>query len=519
MNILDRTIGWFSPRAGWERTVARQAMMQVQRAYDGASTGRRASGWTSSNAGPNSEIRMGLGRLRARTSEIIRNTPAGAKALRILANNTVGPKGLTAESKAKSKRVRKQIDEAWAIWIKRQCDIRKRRTFGGIQRLASRSMYERGDSIIRRIRLPMNSGRIVPLALQVLEGDYLDLTRYQNGNNPIVQGVELDPATGEPIAYWLWNRHPGELYQGGPALGLVSSRVPAEDIILLGEEDRPGQVRGVPRFAPVIATMRDAGDGDAADIVRRKIAACMVGFITSTAGPTASPLGIQNPASGMGTDGRGNAVESFEPGMIGHLKPGDEITFNNPPSAEGLKDFHFVYDHQIAAGVGVMYEQLTGDLSNVNYSSFRAGHLEFRTDMECLREDLIIPACDQVREWFIDAAVSVGLVAQADYTTDWTAPAWQSIDPTKDALADRMDVRSGFKPPQQVIAERGGQFDKVMADFAEANSVYDVNNFVFDTDPRRIALTQTGKGNPKPVDGVDTEDPGADDTSTDDKGA
>jgi capsid protein len=32
----------------------------------------------------------------------------------------------------------------------------------------------------------------------------------------------------------------------------------------------------------------------------------------------------------------------------------------------------------IAMGMGITYEQLTGDLTNVNYSSIRAGLIEFR---------------------------------------------------------------------------------------------------------------------------------------------
>ena len=519
MNLLDRTIGFFSPSAGLKRAQARQAMGVVTRAYDGAATGRRASGWTSSNAGPNSEVRNGLSRLRARSSEIIRNTPAGAKAIRTIANNSVGPKGLTGESKAKSKALRRQIDDAWNIWIAGQSDLRGRLPFGGQQRLAVRGMAERGDCLIRRIDLPSNSGRIVPLALQMLEGDFLDLTKYAWKDNPVIQGVELDKDSGAPVAYWIWNRHPGELFAGTAAQGFFSTRVPAADIIHLYEEDRIGQVRGVPRFASIIATMRDLGDYDAAEIVRQKIAACLMGFIHSGQALNAGPLvGLQNPASGDTTDANGNISETFEPGMLTRLLPGEDITFSTPPASAGIKDFHGIYDRQVAAGIGVMYEQLTGDLSNVNYSSFRAGHLEFRTDMECLRADVIVPACNRVRQWFIDAAVIAGVVTRPDYSTDWTAPAWQSVDPMKDAFADRMDVRSGFMSLRGKIAERGGNFDTLTAEVAADNAVLDQLDLVLDTDPRRVLITTTGKGQPKPVDQIDTEEADGTAASTDKTG-
>jgi capsid protein len=47
--------------------------------------------------------------------------------------------------------------------------------------------------------------------------------------------------------------------------------------------------------------------------------------------------------------------------------------------------------HAIAAGVGLTYELLTGDLSQVNYSSIRAGLLEFRRRMEALQWQLLVP--------------------------------------------------------------------------------------------------------------------------------
>ena len=519
MNFLDRMIGFFSPRAGWDRAVARQALQMVERSFDGASTGRRAASWTSSNAGPNAEVRNALSRLRARSSELVRNTPYGAKAMRTLKNGVVGPKGLTMESRARLKGVRSRIDDAWAQWIVLQCDIRGNHTFGGLQRLAAGAMFERGDVIIRRIRTGADSARVVPLTLQMLEGDYLDLTRYAWKGNPVVQGVELDKDTGCPIAYWLWNRHPGELFQGSTANGLFSTRVPADDIIHIFEENRPGQVRGVPRLASVIATMRDLGDRDAAELVAAKIASCLAAFVTTSSGINSGPLGLQNPANGQTVDVSGNTVETFEPAMIAHLKPGQDVRFNTPPASTGFQQAHLVFDRQIAAGIGVMYEQMTGDLSGVNYSSFRAGHLEYRTDMECLREDVFIPKmCTGVLRWFVDAMVAQGMIGVADYAAQWTAPAWQSIDPMKDAFADRMDVRSGFVSPQKMIAQRGDQFDKVMADTIEANAFWDANNMVFDTDPRRVLVTTTGKGQPKPVDQVDTENPGTDDSSTDDKG-
>ena len=43
---------------------------------------------------------------------------------------------------------------------------------------------------------------------------------------------------------------------------------------------RPGQVRGVPWFAPVILKLRDLDEYDDAELVRKKIEACFAAFVT-----------------------------------------------------------------------------------------------------------------------------------------------------------------------------------------------------------------------------------------------
>jgi hypothetical protein len=52
---LDRAIGWMSPGAGLSRARARAAL-QTLRAYEGATIGRRTSGWRTTGASANAEI-------------------------------------------------------------------------------------------------------------------------------------------------------------------------------------------------------------------------------------------------------------------------------------------------------------------------------------------------------------------------------------------------------------------------------------------------------------------------------
>ena len=62
------------------------------------------------------------------------------------------------------------------------------------------------------------------------------------------------------------------------------------------------------------------------------------------------------------------------------------------------------------------YELLTGDLSQVNYSSIRAGLVEFRrTDRRRAMADLFIPMfCQPVWDWFTAQAWAAGRLPQGE---------------------------------------------------------------------------------------------------------
>jgi hypothetical protein len=65
--------------------------------------------------------------------------------------------------------------------------------------------------------------------------------------------------------------------------------------------------------------------------------------------------------------------------MIEYLPSGRDVRFATPGASGGYAEYMRVQLHAIAAGMGLTYELLTGDLSQVNYSSIRAGLIELPT--------------------------------------------------------------------------------------------------------------------------------------------
>ena len=479
MNWLDRVIGAVAPGAGLRRVRQRQALRLIQRAYEGAKAGRRTDGWVTAGTGANAEIAPASSRLRDRSRDLMRNNPYAAKAVNALVSNLVGT-GIVPRARSKRSSAAKQADQLW-LQFSAACDSEGLTDFGGLQALVVRSLVESGEVIVRFRDRRLEDGLPVPLQLQVLEPDHLDSGKTEDlaDGGFIVNGIEFD-ALGRRRAYWLFPVHPGE----SRGRVLASRPVPARQVLHLFERLRPGQVRGVPWFASVILKLRDLDDYDDAELMRKKIEACFAAFVTGA--QDEEMLGKASAGAA------GDRIESFEPGMIEYLEPGKDVKFASPSANGGYAEYMRLQLHAVAAGVGLTYELLTGDLSQVNYSSIRAGLIEFRRRMEALQWQLIVPGlCQPVWTRFVELAQAAGKLPDGEITAEWTAPRFEAVDPLKDIQADILAVRAGVMTLKEAIARQGYDPAQVLAEIAATNAELDVAGITLDTDPRRS--TKTGQ--------------------------
>lgn len=456
MNWLDKAIGWFAPQTGFRRSQYRRAMTHALR-YDGADSGRRTSGWTTAGTSANSEIGPGLSKLRERSRDLVRNNPYAARAIDEIVGQAIGT-GIAAQARSQFEPLNQKIDEAWAAWSD-ECDADGQLDFGGIQDLVARTVLESGEALIRfRPRFAADGFR-VPLQLQVIEPDFLDIGKTEKTKTGyIIQGVEFD-LVGRRIFYWIFPEHPGDVISTSLRGNFASQRAPASEIVHIYRKKRPGQVRGVPLLAPVMLALRDLDEYQDAERVRKKIEACLTAFIAQPEGGDGPTLGSTTTETG------GKRIEEFRPGMVMYGAAGEKAEFFAPTGAGGYAEYVRQNERVIAAGIGMTYEQLTGDLSNVNYSSHKAGRLSFQAQIEALRWLCLIPGfLRPVRERFIDAAFASGAIPQQMYETEYTPPAFGSVDPKKDADAVETDLRTGRKTWPQAISEMGYDPRKQLAE-------------------------------------------------------
>lgn len=446
-NPVDRLIGWFNPQAGIRRARARVALSMV-RGYDGAKLGRRTGGWVTGGKSANAEIAPALHKLRERSRDLCRNNPYAVKAIASRVSNTIGT-GIVAKWS--------DGQEVWDAWVK-ECDADGQHDFYGLEALVDRTVEESGECLVRlRWRRP-EDGLTVPLQLQVMEPDFLDDLKTQDLPNGgyIINGVEFD-AIGKRVAYWLFPQHPGEITP--LARAMTSRRVPASEILHIYEKQRPGQVRGVPRLAPVLLTFRDLDDYEEAELLRKGIEACFAAIVT-----TDDESAVMGQAS---TDGAGRRIEQLSAGMIHYVRNGENISFGSPAAVQGYNEFIRSQQHKLAAGARTTYEKTTGDLSQVNYSSIRAGELEFRRDVEQFQWLTFIPQfCNAVAAAYKQAAVLAGKIKRPA-SVEWTTPKWDWVDPVKDLTGELLEIAAGLKPWQEGVRRRGGDPDTTVKQIRE----------------------------------------------------
>ena len=190
-------------------------------------------------------------------------------------------------------------------------------------------------------------------------------------------------------------------------------------------------------------------------------------------------------------------LTEFTPGGIHYLEDDEEVTFSTPPDIQSqYTEWLRTELLAVATGAGITYEQMTGDLKGVNYSSIRAGLLEFRRRAEALQAHLIVHQwCRRIAAKWLDVAVTSGRLQIANYwqrrsqllAIDWIAPKWSWVDPLKEVTADLLEVRGGLAPRSEKAGERGWSLDLLDAEIAKGNASADKYGLVLDSDPRITA--------------------------------
>ena len=394
---------------------------------------------------------------RSRVNWLIANTGIAASAVETWATGAVVD-APTARSGHPNKAMQLALDGAWL-------DAYDRFGIDGsdltsILTLAMRSMVGGGESLLRLITTERGEVRV-----QTLLPDQLDASVHRDSPR-IVAGVEFD-ALDRIVAYWVRPT-------GDDPRSMQAVRVDAADICHLFDRRWPGQVRGISWLANVATAIVELdGTQDAAQ-VKAKASALLCGLIKNLDGGSTVAADMQK-------------LQPMQPGALVELPVGTDVAFTPTSDFASLGDFLRHMTRVVAAGVGVPYELLAGDLSQVNYSSAKLGLEAFKRRIKAVRASILVSRfLRPLWARFVTLEILSGRINAPDFVRDpspyfdcaFLFPEWAALDPLKEAEADVLLLRAGLRSRQEIIAGRGRDPSEVDAEI-EADAHRDlVENIV-----------------------------------------
>lgn len=475
---VDAALSVVAPAWALNRLKARAATKMFN-SYRGAEKNRLRGDWNPISGSADADLLRDLPTLRQRSRDLNRNDAHASAITGTVVANVVGT-GLRPQSRPDADALKINPDDAttfarlaeraWRRWCP-TADSQNRMDFYAIQALVKRQILENGEVFILPLMIKDEPARRYRLALEIIEADRVSTPIGQFANPNIRDGVELGDR-GQPIAYHIRKRHPGDagLGQSGIAGQQEWIRYPAfnaagrKNVLHLYAVKRPGQTRGEPYFAPVLAAFKDLGDFMEAEIVAARVAACFTAFITK-----ADPeQGFQ----GSPTNVVGQRIEELEPGMVAHLGVGESVTFGDPKRPSGtFEPFVLAVLRSIGASLGLPLELVLKDFSRTNYSGARAAILEarrfFKSDQTTLASQLCQPCWEWVLEeaWLREDVPAVDLFGEQreDWMrVSWIAPGWGWVDPVKEVESSKLAIEAGLSTLADECGAQGRDWEDVM---------------------------------------------------------
>ncbi len=434
--------------------------LSVGQSYQGARVGRRENGWIAGNEDANSSIIMDLANLRKRSRELTRNNPWASKYVQTMAANIVGP-SLSPSANTGDKALDKIADGIWKRYQSKLSSDGLPFPATALIFQAVHSWVESGEVLCRK---SIDSSQSFPLSISLLESDFLDhsLSRQLPDGGSILAGIESNQFN-RIVAYHIHRSHPGAYLLGQ---NYELQRIPSDQIAHLYKPSRPGQRRGVPWLSPAMLRLRDIDRYADYELTRKKLEASLGVFVTGTT-PPSSMTSNGDFISGFASDLDGYPVETLSPGAINYLNQDQDVKILSPSPQGGYSEYIVQLLHDCSAGLSIPYALLSGDLRQVNYSSIRAGLLDFYRSIQILQRHFLIPLlADRIWSWMMEAAYLKGEIETPEIAVEWTTSKMPSVDPLKEAKAALLDLRIGARTLREIISERGRDYDTVIAEMS-----------------------------------------------------
>ncbi|MCK0533410.1 phage portal protein [Sphingobium sp. MAH-33] len=447
-----------------------------RRGFQAGVTDRLTSKWTTTDETVNMSLLRHLRAMRARSRDFARNNEYGRKFFSLVRTHVVGPVGFTLKVDCRrpdgtvDKADSQLIGAAYRRWGRRgNFDVTGRLSETQFDALALIMVARDGEALVRvvegRDRGPHR------IQLQLLPGHLLDEDHNRdlaNGHR-IRMGVEFD-AFMKPVAYHL------RVMDGSADMHGTASqryqRVDASEIFHLFIPEEIDQWRGVPWAYVALRDAKHLDQFDEAALVAANVGAAKMGFFQQKDPEAGPPMQVDGEEGDGYASDRGDFVSSAEPGTFDIIPDGYELKEYDPTYPNEVYDpFTRNVLRRLSTGLLVANHSLTGDLTQVNFSSIRAGTLDERDMWKTIQGWYAEIKAEIFERWLGRALIHDAELKRLPFTKfdKFNAPVffgrrWDWVDPSSDAAADRESVALGVRSRAQIIRESGRDPDEVWAE-------------------------------------------------------
>lgn len=466
MNVLDSAISLFNPQAGFKRQQARNALAvakkQGKRKYDAVSKSDRNTFNFLAAVSTKTEVSIASKGLAVIGNDLANNNPLARRIGNVWSTNLTGT-GVKCEvvpikQNKNSKKKGKELELAFEKWSKgKSSDFSGVMNFYKMQNLATKMMVYKGGVFLRR---HIQNGQ---LQVQLIDQSRLDTNKVDNNGHKVIDGIAYN-SDYQIMGYW---------FTGEGDFSYKSTYVKAENIAHLFNADKSEQHLGISWLAPVALLLEKYATLIDAKLMQQQISACFA-------------LIVEEPETALGLT-EDDRVDELEPALISYVKAGSVPHTISPPKADNASQFESSLKNDIAVGVDLTYEMLTGDYTKTNFASGRMSKAEFNSGLTHIQECVVSPVLDTVFSWFLQLHCIKNNLSKNDYMAEWIFPLISSADPQEEFDVRMAKVRHGMLSPSKACKQGGEKFENVVEQWVKDKET--MGNLPFDIDPSMFAST------------------------------
>jgi lambda family phage portal protein len=431
--------------------------LRGQRGYQAGKINRLNRDWSTMQTSARADVYRYLRPMRARHRVLAKNSDHFKKFLSLMRNNVAGPFGMTLKFAGGTEEQNAEVLAAYKTWChKEHASVSRRLSFTMILRRIMTVWPRDGECLVRKIY----GKNKFDYTLKFIDVNWLDENYNEtrpNGNR-VIMSIEID-ADDRPVAYWL-TPPAADFALGMRPTVLQRTRVPANEIfhLVLPDDENAGDdtlTRGVPWGHTGSLSLFNLDRADEAALISMRAGASKMGFFEHETDT--------DEEDETETQSKGPVIDHFEPGTFWDLDPGVKFTAFDPQFPNQSHDPFAKYIlRRASAGLDTSYHSLTGDLSDVNFSSIRFGVEQERLVYISLQEELKELFC---RPNMIDLVTSMVLTGYIKTVRPrdlenflepvYQGHRWPYFEPVKDVQAKRLAIEAGLDTVTDALAEQG----------------------------------------------------------------